>query len=220
MDLQTVIDSMPAKIKCQLEPVAFEKGDIIIHQGQEILYGFLLMEGAVAVLKANTTGREYRLSINENPSFSCFMEIYAGQTRQSYTIKAHTRCAGYRLSRSASLALLKTPCQFQEYLIRMWATLFTKTARNASRFPNYSIKFKLAMYLQDESFLQKDGSYRITESKNDIASAVGCSRRTLFRLLNQFKEKEFISCEGRTIFVSREQADQMSESMEDCMEID
>lgn len=220
MDLQMVIDSMPAKIKCQLEPVAFEKGDIIIHQGQEILYGFFLMEGSVAVLKTNTTGREYRLALNKNPSFSCFMEIYAGQTHQSYTIKACTKCTGYRLSRSASLALLKTPCQFQEYLIRMWATLLTKTARNASRFPNYSIKFKLAMYLQNGMFRQKDGSYRITESKNDIASAVGCSRRTLFRLLNQFKEKGFISCEGRTIFVSKKQVDQMSGSMEDYMETD
>ncbi len=208
MHIQEVINSFPFSIKSQLRPVNFYPGEIIISEGDEVLYGFIFISGTVDVIKSDIQGRRYIVTKNHKGEFCSFMDIYSNHSVQCATIQAVTDVVGYKLKKRHCLELLSKPCLFQEYLITTWATQFYITNTNTTRYPMYSFKYKLIDFLLNQN--KSNHSCKeiiITIKRDELASSLGSSRRTLFRLLKQLKEEELITLDKNTIRISiRQQA--------------
>jgi CRP-like cAMP-binding protein len=184
----------------------YNPGDIIIHEGDEVLYGFIFISGTVDVIKRDIQDRKYIVTKNHTGEFCSFMDIYSNHTIQCATIQAVTDVVGYKLKKSYCLDLLSKPSLFQEYLITTWATQFYLTNTNTTRYPMYSFKYKLIDFLltqYNSSSLYKE--IVITIKRDELASSLGSSRRTLFRLIKEFKEDNLISLEKDTIRISSSQ---------------
>ncbi|MFA6891388.1 MAG: Crp/Fnr family transcriptional regulator [Sphaerochaetaceae bacterium] len=217
LDIQEVIDSFPNEIKRELEPFHCAAGEAIIRQGEEIRYGYFFVTGSTNIIQVNAKGKDFLVAQNNPNHFCCLMDIYSDHQFQCYTVTALTDCSGYRLGKRWCLLLLKTKCLFQEYLINQWAEMFYVTSRNACRFPNYSTKYKLIEYLRSPRFRQEDGTHIIRENRDLMAISLGCSRRTLFRLLKEFRERNVITLKESVICLSKIQEKQLLEEIEDWM---
>ncbi len=203
MHIQEVINSFPFTIKSQLRPVSYHPGDIIIHEGDEVLYGFIFISGTVDVIKSDIQGRKYIVTKNHTGEFCSLMDIYSNHTIQCATIQAVTDVIGYKLKKRHCLELLSTQCLFQEYLITTWATQFYSTNTNNTRYPMYSFKYKLIDFLLTQNnspSMCKE--IVITIKRDELASSLGSSRRTLFRLIKELKEDNLISIEKNSIRIS------------------
>ena len=190
--IQEVIDSFPAYIKAGLRPVSFDKGETIIRKGDEVKAAYIFTSGTYDVIEDDYMDGRFMISKESEGPFVSLMDIYSGHETQCVTLIASEKCIGYMLPRKLCAALLDSPCLFQPFLIRHWASMFYATTASMSRYPIYKTREKLMALIEE-----RNG--QITIARNDLAALLGCSRRTLFRVLKALREEGIITTEGSTI---------------------
>ena len=195
MNIQNVLASFPKHIQNQLIPVTFEKGETIIRKGDDVIYAFFFTEGSCDVIEEDYQERRFMISKGSNSPFACLMDIFSGHDTQCTTLVAATRCKGYKLHRKYMMKLLDTPCLFQPFLIRHWASMFYDTTMNMRRYPIYQTEEKLIALI-------KENNGSISNARDDLAALLGCSRRTLFRVLRKMKNDGIITTSGSRITVT------------------
>ena len=190
--IEEVISSFPEHIKAGLRSVSFDKGDTIIRKGDEVKSAYIFTSGTYDVIEDDYMDKRFMISKESEGPFVSLMDIYSGHEAQCVTLIASERCIGYSLPRRLCLDLLDSPCLFQPFLIRHWASMFYATTVNMSRYPIYKTRQKLLSLLEESSG-------RLTITRNDLAALLGCSRRTLFRVLKALKEEGIITTSGSVI---------------------
>ena len=206
-DMQTVINSFPPSIMVQLRPFFYSKGDIIIRKGDKVEYGLFFLSGSYDTIEEDFMGRQFIIAKDQNKVVS-LMDIFSDHETQCATIIATTDCTGYKLSRKYCQELLYKPCKFQPYLIKIWAEMFYTTTSNTYRYPIYRTKLKLVMHILANSSEADEGTLKLSIRMESLAAMVGCSRRTLFRVLKELKEEGIIKSTGKIITTDKEKARQ------------
>jgi CRP/FNR family transcriptional regulator len=97
--------------------------------------------------------------------------------------------------------------EFKKYLIKYWANQFYSQALNRTQYPNNITKVKVISYLSDliEKDNNKNKDIELKLRRKDIAEYIGCSMRTVYRILNQLEESGLINREGHSIIINPQQ---------------
>ena len=205
LDIQRVINSFPPSIKAKLRPFYFKKGETIIRKGDNVDFGYFVIDGTFDTIEDSIDGKKFLIAKDQS-EFICMMDIFSGNNVQCATIIARTDCVGYKLSKKACMDLLDSPCLFQPSLIRVWARKFYETTTTIYRYPIYRTKTKLITNVLHNGVDNNNGTTTLSIPRDRLADTIGCSRRTLFRVLQSLKEDGLITTAGSKITVDKEKA--------------
>lgn len=210
ISLSEMINSIPESIRSSFSRVTFKKGDTIIEQGDSVRYGYIVEEGSYDVIKTDFYEKTYLLERKYCGRFISLMDIYSGKMIQCATIRALSDMKVLRIPASQCIRMLYVPSLFQPYLIRMWAEQFYNTNVEQRNLPILSNKVKLCRYISKNATL-KNGKYVLNMTRDTLVKVMGCSRRTLFRLLEKLKEEEIIETDRNEISLSPSQMKRLRE---------
>lgn len=202
-----IINGMPKNIRDTFVPVSFDVGEHIIEINSEVNHGFIFIEGAIDVMHINSKDVLYTYCQDYRANFVGLMEIYSGNDTYCCTCRARKKCVGYRLNKNIFLKMLADCDDFKTYLIEYWANQFYSQALNRTQYPNNRTEVKVINYLS-ELVMKKNSGSKTVELKikrEDIAEYIGCSKRTIYRILNQLEEDELISKKGHLIVINSAQ---------------
>lgn len=213
--IQEVIESIPKHIKEKMIPVTIPKGERIIEKNNEVMFGYIFTEGIVDVMHVNSKDVLYTY-IKEYPCrFIGLMEIYSGNKSYCCTCRVEKKCVGYKVSKQCFYDLLEECDLFKKYLICYWAQQFYGSSMNAARYPNNASKLKVIDYFIKKCNEQNPRStVQITIKRDDLAEYMGCSKRTVYRLLNYLEEEGCLSKQGHVIVISLEQKKKLIKEIE------
>lgn len=212
--IDEVLESIPISIRTTFIPVSFKKGDIITKEGDKVSYGYIITEGSFDVIKSDLNDRAYIVSHNHAGGFICMMDIYSNILIQCATIKTTSSVRGYKIPITQCYKLLDTPCLFQSYIIKVWAKQFYYTSNENRNFPIYSYRYKLLKFLISNSS-RKGDTLTLSITRDGLISIIGCSRRTLFRLISKLKEENLITLGRKSVSISHEQEMRILQELED-----
>jgi len=205
--IQEIINGIPKDIKAMFVPVSFEVGEYIIDINSKVNRGYIFIEGAIDVMHINSKDVLYTYCQDYSAHFVGLMEIYSGSDTYCCTCRARKKCVGYRLSKDTFLKMLDECDEFKIYLIKYWANQFYSQALNRTQYPNNITKVKVISYLSDliEKDNNKNKDIELKIRRKDIAEYIGCSMRTIYRILNQLEGSGLINREGHSIVINPQQ---------------
>lgn len=217
LSFEKVLEAIPERVRMRLAPVTFEPGETIIEKGAPVTCGYIFTEGVFDVQSVNTRGIAYTYVTNYEARFVGLMEIFSDHHRYCCTLKVDERCRGYRITREDLFILLSDCDPFKEYLICYWANQFYESSINESRYPTNSMNIKLIDYLLRlcDALKPSGDVIRIKIKREELAAFMGCSRRTVYRLLSQFKNEGLIGKEGNTLTITADQRKKLQKKREE-----
>ena len=172
------------------------------------------MEGSADIKEETLGGKDFIISREDYSSTCSFMDIYSGHEFYCCTVQAKTDCVGYRLTIDDCWRLLHSDSLFHEYLIVRWANIFYKSTNNSYRYTIYTFREKLFTFLLENGEKTHQNSYIIHISREELANLIGCSKRTLYRILNEMKVKNLISIVETRIVYTAEQKIKLEKEIE------
>ena len=94
---------------------------------------------------------------------------------------------------------------------------FYESSINESRYPTNSMNIKLIDYLLRlcDALKPSGDVIRIKIKREELAAFMGCSRRTVYRLLSQFKNEGLIGKEGNTLTITADQRKKLQKKREE-----
>lgn len=198
LDMQKIINSFPTYIRARLIPFFYRKGETVIRKGDRVDYGYFIISGTFDTIEEDDSGKRFIIARDQS-GFICMMDIFSGNEFQCASIITTSDCVGYKLSRRSCMELLESPCLFQPCLIKAWATKFYATTVSMYRYPIYRTKRKVVTNILLNGIEGPDGTVTLSVSRDTFAGTIGCSRRTLFRILSILKEDGIIETSGKKI---------------------
>ena len=211
------MEAIPETVMMKMMPVQFDVGEMIIEKGGPVSCGYIFTDGKLNVLSVNTRGAAYTYVSHYEAHFVGLMEIYSGHDTYCCSLKVEKRCSGWRIDRDSLFDLLYSCDPFKQYLICYWANQFYDSTVNESRYPINTMNIKLIDYLLKlaHNSPRSGQTVRIKIRREDLAAYLGCSRRTVYRLLSRLKEEALISSEGNMLIISEEQRKRLQKRKEE-----
>jgi CRP-like cAMP-binding protein len=180
-------------------PVAVQKGEHLFFEGQKGKSVFLLVSGAIQLVKTSDDGRE--VVIRTVRPGELFAEVILFE-KDSYpatamAVGASTLCS---LPRSEFLRLLED---------RKFRTDFIASLMGRMRYLADRVLY-LTVYEVEERFFRfieehfgRQDQYSVTLSKKAFAAAIGATPETFSRLLDRLKRERKIAWRSRTVSLAR-----------------
>lgn len=205
--IQKLIDELPKDIRDTFIPVSFDIGDHVIEINSEVKYGYIFTEGAIDVMHINSKDALYTYCQDYNANFVGLMEIFSGNDRYCCTCRAHKKCVGFRLSKEVYLKMLEECSDFKTYLIKYWANQFYNQAINRTQYPNNKSEEKVINYILElaEKTDSSTKTIEIVVKRDNIAEYIGCSKRTVYRVLNRLEEGGYLTKKGHRLVINPSQ---------------
>lgn len=204
------IDALLASSQVRL--VRYKKGAIIFHEGDVPERLFLLVSGAVRILKDTYSGRQIFLGEIRTPGVM-FGEVYLFIEHPAYDMFTQAlaptellEISNRMLTQGAALDDESTPQRVQSVRLQtiLQRNLLRDFARKAYQMNNMlkvlasgSLRGKIARYLMLQP--QDDGKIRLPESRESTAIYLAVSRPALSRELSAMQREGILSVEARTI---------------------
>lgn len=180
-----------------LRVVTYEKGDIIIQQGEQPAFLHFLVEGRTKVFASSDEGKKLILAFNG--PFSVFGDIeFIQQAPYLNTVEAITDVTLLKLSLPIVQQYGMQHLPFVTFILNTLTRKFYSNA-DAARFNlMYAVEVRLASYLL--SMTNEDESVSIHHLR-DAADLIGTSYRHLNRMIGQLTEAGYIARKNRAIHI-------------------
>ena len=205
------VDALLASSQVRL--VRYKKGEIIFHEGDVPERLFLLISGAVRILKDTYSGRQIFLGEIRKPGVM-FGEVYLFIERHAYDMFTQAlvptellEISSRMLTQGAADAALSEAYDSQRVRLQglLQKNLLRDFARKAYQMNNMlkvlasgSLRGKIARYLMLQP-QQADGKICLPESRESTAIYLAVSRPALSRELSAMQREGILSVESRTI---------------------
>lgn len=203
----------------QVRLVHYKKGEIIFHEGDVPERLFLLVSGAVRILKDTYSGRQIFLGEIRKPGMM-FGEVYLFLERRAYDMFTQALAATELLEISSrmltqgaaqeeSSSEKDDPGRAQRIRLQdiLQRNLLRDFARKAYQMNNMlkvlasgSLRGKIARYLMLQP-QQAEGKICLPESRDSTAIYLAVSRPALSRELSAMQKEGILSVESRTIHI-------------------
>jgi CRP-like cAMP-binding protein len=211
--LKNIISNFPISLKKQLIPVSYKKNDRIIKEGDVVNYGYLFTSGSFDIIKTDINENNYILAKDQEAFSCCLMDIYSNHKSQCSTVIATSEIQGYKFPRKYATLLLNSDTDFTIFLITLWANIFYATNISPTNYPLYPFKYKLLKYFAIQGI--DNNTIIINLSRNVLSEIIGCSKRTIFRLLKDLEINNFISIKKSDIYISQAQVNNINKYLDE-----
>lgn len=161
----------------------FERGELLVSQGEEVSKVILLREGIVKCSLTEKNGKEYILEFSGSGEIIGELESIR-EVKALCTIEALTAVKVYSISIPYFRKLLKEDIVFNGFLLNVFAERISNTSSRASYQQLYTVEESLNRLLE----LQSEQDLKI--SKENMAAYLGVSVRSLNRSLKSLLNKD------------------------------
>lgn len=191
-------------IQAQRKNLQFKKGELIFEEGQPVEGIFFVTSGTVKVHKKWGTEKEIILRFAQKGEIVGHRGI--GQ-ESIYPISATalepaTACF---IDLEFFQSSLKVNQDFMYGLLLFFASELQESERKMRNLAHMQVKGRVAnalLAMQDKFGLGPDGHIQITLSRQDLASLVGATYETVFRIINELAQEELIQVDGKLIRIT------------------
>lgn len=182
----------------------YEKGQILILNGDETDYIYHLVSGKVKVYDVTYRGEEMILNIFKPPAFFP-MSLAVNKVANPYIYEAETDIEVHQVPANDALEFLKAnPDVVLDLLARVYrgvdgllgriAALMSGTARSR-------LIYELVLEAKRFGKTLANGSCRLNINEKDIGSRAGLSRETVSREIRKLKDEKAVSISPRGIVI-------------------
>jgi CRP-like cAMP-binding protein len=200
---QCLPEWLPA-IQAHRKNLTFKKGELIFHEGEPVRGIYFVYSGTVKVHKK--WGTEKELIIRFARQGEIFGHRGLGQ-EAIYPISATALepVNACFIDLDFFRASLKVNQEFMYGLLLFFADELQESERKMRNLAHMQVKGRVAqalLTLQEKFGRTTDGYIQITLSRQDLASLVGATYETVFRIINELAEEEQITLSGKSIAIS------------------
>jgi CRP/FNR family transcriptional regulator len=176
----------------------YPKDAVIFRQGQQADGIYILLDGAVKLLRSSPDGRQQILHTVAPPNAFAEAAAFAGGKFPAHAV-ALAPCDCLFLPREA---LLEQIGKYPEMTMRLLASMSLRLQQFARLIEDLSLREvsgRLARYLIEESERVGRRKYRLPLSKGELAQQLGTSAETLSRTFTRFREQGLLDTSGQQV---------------------
>jgi len=200
---QCLPEWLPA-IQAHRKNLTFKKGELIFREGEPVRGIYFVYSGTVKVHKK--WGTEKELIIR----FACQGEIFGHRGLGQEAIYPISATALEPLNAcyidlEFFRASLKVNQDFMHGLLLFFADELQESERKMRNLAHMQVKGRVAlalMALQEKFGRTEERFIQMTLSRQDLASLVGATYETVFRIINELAEEELITLSGKNIAIN------------------
>jgi CRP-like cAMP-binding protein len=209
--LKRIIALMPDYVFRNSYLATYKKGEIVVHKGDPLRFVFITVSGDITVVNEFESGKVYEPVVLPHSDFVVVVEALLNYeeiistniaTSDSEIIKIPIQLFKRWINESHDLT--------KEVLLNV-SKNFVKNMRESGEGVLLNSKYLFIMHLLNQS-KQKHGYHILDETREKTAKRTGINIRTLYRYIKEFKEKDLIDINGRSIIFS----DAMREQLHQC----
>jgi CRP/FNR family transcriptional regulator len=193
---------LPA-IQAHRRNLSFKKGELIFQEGEEVRGIYFVYSGTVKVHKK--WGTEKELIIRFAKKGDIFGHRGLGHEHQypisATAIEPVTACY---VDLDFFQTTLKVNQDFMHGLLLFFADELQESERKMRNLAHMQVKGRVAQALhslQEKFGLSPEGFIGLTLSRQDLASLVGATYETVFRIINELEQEQLIRLDGRHISI-------------------
>src|SRR5258708_273186 len=194
---------LPA-VHAQRKNLYFKKGEVIFQEGEEVKGIYCVYSGTVKVHKK--WGTEKELIIRFAQKGDIFGHRGLGHDSQypisATAIEPVTACY---VDLEFFQASLRVNQEFMHGLLLFFADELQESERKMRNLAHMQVKGRVAqalLSLEEKFGRSPEGHIGITLSRQDLASLVGATYETVFRIINELEQEQLIGLDARHISIT------------------
>ncbi len=189
-------DLFPEKFQAQLQLVTYQAGESICHQGDQLQYLSVFLQGKIKVMRRLFNGRELIFGIYDTPNIIGDIELMIKESAVS-SVVALEDCWVLQLPLTNTEELLSDTSFLYNIGKSLAHILYTQGIQSASNV-GYSVKERLATHILS---IEHDGYFRL--ELGTLADSFGTSYRHLLRVLRELLSLGILSKEKKLYHIEQ-----------------
>lgn len=206
-DIYKSLVKFPEKFFNELSIEIIKTNNHLLEKGDQVKWIYFVIEGEFRVINPIQTGKNFCFAKGKGPDILGLMEVFG--ERQDYASTIHTlkECQVIKIPKTYFVEWVKSDSEIMMLFFKVLSNKFYDSSFKSGEVFLNSNLYNFTSYLIDEGrkSVNSEGRGRITLSKQQIADILGTSIRTIFRNIENYKERNLICVEDGNIYVDKKQ---------------
>lgn len=212
--VKELINRIPNEIKNNCKIKKFEKGKIVVLKENNIKSMYLHCKGQMKVRNEFENGFVYDFAVIEPISYIGAMEIMANKDTYSSTLQATTDSIIIEISKEDFINWIENDHKLALDVLHFVSENMYKQALKTGEVLAYPAICTLINYLINVFESENKGEVFIEKTREEIASILGVSVRTINRNLKILKEENLLSVSRKGILITKKQCEKLYEKLQ------
>lgn len=174
----------------------YEKGELIVSNGQPFNNVGIVVEGEASTIKDNALGNRNIIEVLGVGKVFGEMAAFSKKAEWYFSVQALQKCKVIFIPKDRIIGQCATLCSCHRTLIENFLSVLSERGIFLDKKIDYltikSVAGKLSAYLYDQYLQNNNNSFEIELNRNELADFLNVSRPTLSREMAEMKKKEII----------------------------
>lgn len=184
------VDNLPDHIRRSISLEKYKAGDIIIEQGTNPNYVYLINSGLVKAFNINSRGQEFLFEVFGTQEYFGEMEFFTESNYLAY-IKCITDCEVYKISYKIFNEILKNDHNLFLGLARFMGTRMLKISERFVESSYYPLEFLFSKFLLKIS--EGSDPNLIIRTREELSNYFGTNVRSINRVIKKLVDSGAIT---------------------------
>lgn len=215
MDLDFILEHMPAEIKRQTTHKTYLPGETIVRKGEDAKHVYLITRGSTRVSNEFSSGQRYTFAALGEADIIGDLDVLAGKEVYAATNEVDSTCEVIAMRAETFLQWLRLDNEFTIGVARMLASKMYPTSDEAGRVKFLPSLERLHGYLLKRLGDIETDLFILHTSRQQIADDIGTSVKTVNRGVLKLKEAGLITLLHGKITINKEQQKALKDSYQE-----
>lgn len=208
------IEKIPENIKDRCKLKKIEKGKLLVLKGNNIENIYIHFQGKMQVKNEFENGFVYSFANIKPIAYIGAMEIMANKKTYSSTLQTTTECIILKMPKSDFKNWINTDQKFTLEVLHFVSKSMYEQSLKTGEVLAYPAICILTNYLINVFENEDKDVVFLEKTREEIASILGFSVRTINRNLKELKEEKLITVNRKGISITKEQFDKLTNKLE------
>ncbi|MFM9913823.1 MAG: Crp/Fnr family transcriptional regulator [Methylophilaceae bacterium] len=191
------IDSLMQILKHQ----HVKRDEVIVHEGEESEYFYIILTGKAKVIITNSVNREFIISFLKTGEFFGEMGMLDNE-RRSATVVAMTACELLLVGKTDFEKFLAGNYEIVRYMLKSFSHRMRTVIRKIESLAMMDVYGRVArVLLEGSELIGGELVFRYRLSKQEFSEMVGSSREMVSRVIKHLEEDGFIENRGDKLII-------------------
>lgn len=208
---ENLIDSELNSLCIKKTTLAYKKGQIIIHQGEEI-DEFLYLKSGLVKLYKTSKGKDHIISIAKPFDFVSLLTVFSEKNYQ-YSVAAIENSEMCIVPLDAVKNVIKNNGEFALGIIQKMSRVSDNIIASTTDMGSKNMRGRIAyilLYFANEIY--KSNTFNLPVSRREIAELIEMTTENVIRVLSEFRKDQIIGIDGKEISIlKKDSLKQLSE---------
>lgn len=211
---KTFIEKIPENIKDRCKLKKIEKGKLLVLKGNNIENIYIHFQGKMQVKNEFENGFVYSFANIKPIAYIGAMEIMANKKTYSSTLQTTTECIILKMPKSDFKNWINTDQKFTLEVLHFVSKSMYEQSLKTGEVLAYPAICILTNYLINVFENEDKDVVFLEKTREEIASILGFSVRTINRNLKELKDENLITVNRKGISITKEQFDKLINKLE------